>query len=155
MLPTINKVPVDQTFALLAAMDEIMEESREARERRTDPRVPIVRKIRIHRENSASIDGFCRDFAAGGIGMVVRDRVTPGPAILELEMLRGDRVRFRTEICWCDRLGEDWYSCGGSLLEVFADGQPSDCDFRRDEPVDVAAEQTHLHEAWELLRSLG
>lgn len=102
-------------------IDQLLGEMQRAKlsERRTEPRHPFVRPIRIHLPHGPTLGAFSKDISALGIGIVCDTTVNIGSlATLEIHSTKGAPVFLRSEVRWCDSYGPGWYLVGWKFIAI-------------------------------------
>lgn len=90
-------------------------------ERRSEPRQPIVRPVRIDLKREDPVAAFSKDMSAQGIGVVSQIKWEPGTiADLRIHSISGYPVCIRCEARWTDNYGRDWYLTGWKFLSSVA-----------------------------------
>jgi len=110
----------DQALELLDAMDLLFNETKVAEERRGELRVPFFRPVSVTIEGQpfGSIAAFSRDLSPLGIGLVHNVPLETGEVVVSVPVADDQPLHFRTEICWAQPFGKDWYISGGRFLSV-------------------------------------
>lgn len=106
-------------------IDRLLAEVQRAKlsDRRTEPRQPFVRPVKVHFVNGPSLSAFSKDISAQGIGIVCEIIMKTGSlATLEIHSTKGDPVLLRSEVRWCDPYGQGWFLIGWKFI---AAGAPS------------------------------
>ena len=90
-------------------------------ERRTEPRQPCARPVRIHLPHGPILTAFTKDFSAQGIGIISDVSWQPGSmATLEIHSTSGEPIILRSEVRWCDEYGKGWFIVGWKFIGVAA-----------------------------------
>ncbi len=86
-------------------------------ERRTEPRHPFVRPVKIHFPHGPTLAGFSKDISAQGIGIVCDFNIETGSlATLEIHSVHGGPAILRSEVRWCDSYGKGWFLTGWKFI---------------------------------------
>ncbi|QDT59043.1 PilZ domain protein [Stieleria bergensis] len=89
-------------------------------ENRSSHREHLVRPVHILvRGNEGSIVGFSRNVSDSGIGLITAEPVETGTmAILEVETLKSEPVKFLAECRWCRNYGRGWKISGWHFVNM-------------------------------------
>jgi hypothetical protein len=104
-------------------IDRLLMEVQRSRfiERRTEPRQPFARPVRIQTPHGQTLTAFSKDLSSLGIGVVSEVSVPPGSiATLEIHCVTGEPVCLRCEARWCDPYGKGWFLVGWKFIGVAA-----------------------------------
>ena len=102
-------------------IDRLLTEIQRAKlsDRRTEPRQPFARPIKIHLPHGPTQIAFSKDMSAQGIGIVCHDAINIGSmATLEIHSTKGAPVFLRSEVRWCDAYGPGWYLVGWKFIAI-------------------------------------
>ena len=90
-------------------------------ERRTEPRHPFARPVRIHLPHESILTAFTKNISAQGIGIISDVSWQPGSiSTLEIHSTSGAPVVLRSEVRWCDEYGKGWFLVGWKFIGVAA-----------------------------------
>ncbi|MCA9060443.1 MAG: PilZ domain-containing protein [Planctomycetaceae bacterium] len=90
-------------------------------ERRSEPRHPFVRPVRIYQKRDQVTIAFSKDMSAQGIGVISDVQWTPGTiADLWIHSTSGHPVCMRCEVRWTDNYGRGWFLTGWKFLSTVA-----------------------------------
>ena len=86
-------------------------------ERRTEPRHPFVRPVKVHFPHGPTMSAFSKDISAQGIGIVCDAAIEVSSlATLEIHSTSGAPVILRSEARWCDPFGKGWFLVGWKFI---------------------------------------
>lgn len=106
-----------------AQIDRLLHEAQRAKftERRTEPRHPFVRPVRLKLANSI-VTGFAKDVSKQGIGIIVAQEFETGSmALLSIHSTQHTPVTLKCEVRWCDRFGAGWFLTGWKFISPAPD----------------------------------
>ena len=104
-------------------IERLILEAQRARftERRTEPRHPFVRPIRISVGNNPPIQAFSKDLSKQGIGIISDVELAAGViAVLSIHSTSHTPVHLKCELRWSDAFGKGWFLTGWKFLSVAA-----------------------------------
>ena len=100
-------------------LEEILEEKMLSQANRFEPRESFFRPVNIAVDGGVSIvAGFSGDISHLGIGLAHKGHIPLGEVFVEVFGCVGKPCLFRVEILWCNRIGEEWHTSGGRILEL-------------------------------------
>ena len=103
------------------AADRLLREQVKAtRERRRADRKPFVRPVTIHigPHGESQITALSKDLSPLGVGIVGDVQWEVGRiGIVEIHLPLGQSVRVRSEVLWCEPLGQGWHVSGWHFLD--------------------------------------
>ncbi len=86
-------------------------------ERRTEPRHPFVRPVKIHVADNEPQAAFAKDLSKQGIGVITEIELAVGTiAVLTIHSTTHYPVNVRCEVRWCDPFGKGWYLTGWKFI---------------------------------------
>jgi hypothetical protein len=87
--------------------------------RRANRRYPFFRPVTVDDAESNDRACFCRDISRSGIGLIHRNPIALGCAVVSLPSSAGAGIIATADIRRCVPIGQGWYSSGGPFpLEV-------------------------------------
>lgn len=93
-------------------------------ERRTEPRHPFVRPVRIT-VGDDQWQAFARDLSKQGMGTLSDRSLGEGSmAVLSIHSTTHHPVHLRCEVRWCDSFGRGWYLIGWKFISAAPDPRP-------------------------------
>ncbi len=102
-------------------IDRLLYEAQRAKlsERRTEPRHPLVRPVRIISAQGAVTTAFSKDISAQGIGVICETAQSVSSLVtLEIHSTKGAPVLLRCEVRWCDPFGKGWFLIGFKFIGI-------------------------------------
>lgn len=104
-----------------ADIERMLHEAQRAKfnERRTEPRHPFVRPVKIHVKDHDPIAGFSKDISRQGVGIVIDQEIQSGTiAVLVIHTTTGRPVSLKCEVRWCDKFGDGWFLAGWKFVSA-------------------------------------
>ena len=96
-------------------IERLLSEAQSSRltERRTEPRHPFVRPVKVTLPKGGVLSAFSKDLSAQGIGVVCATPISAGSMVtLAIHSTKGESVCIRSEARWCDPFGKGWFLIG-------------------------------------------
>ena len=86
-------------------------------ERRTEPRHPFVRPVRMYLGKEPAVLAFSKDMSKQGIGLVNNMELEVGTiAVLTIHSISHTPVTLKCELRWADKFGKGWFLTGWKFL---------------------------------------
>ena len=98
---------------------------REELSRRMQQRYPFFHATTIRGGHGTEQTAFCRDISRSGIGLLHRQPIELGRAVLNIADSEGDDQEVSLDVRWCQPAAQDWYLSGAQFAHVWLEEFPS------------------------------
>lgn len=103
----------------------VAEVIREELQRRVQKRYPFFRPIMIRSGSGAVFEAYCRDISRGGMGLLLRQQLPAGRAVMTMTDMEGDTCEVSLDVRWCQPVAEDWFLGGATFSNVWLEEIPA------------------------------
>jgi hypothetical protein len=90
------------------------------RDRRSETRYPFFRPVSLEIQPGSRFSAFTREISSQGIGLLHNFDIRPSEIELYIPHRKGQLIRVRTRIIWCQERGDGWFTSGGVFAGVAA-----------------------------------
>ena len=79
----------------------------------------------IRSGSGAPLEAYCRDISRGGMGLLLKQHLPSGHAIMTMTDTEGDPCEVSMDVRWCHPVAVDWFLAGATFPNIWLEEIPA------------------------------